>query len=452
MRKKKFIENIEIVDSEFPNMGIAILEDGMPVHIKNTLVGQKVDVKLGKKREDRIDGKLFSINERSSLEKIMNCEHFNVCGGCTYQSLEYEDELQYKLRQINKLFSKMELNYVIDEIIPSESFNAYRNKMEYTFGDERKDGPLTLGLHARGRFHDIVDTENCMIVGSDFNIIRSETTKYFHERNVSYYNRLHHEGVLRHLVVRRGEHTGEILLNLVTTHDAGLDLDDYVNYMNTLELEGKIVGVLHTENDSLGDVIVPENVELIYGIDHFFEEVLGLKFKISPFSFFQTNTKSAEKLYSTALEFIGDLDSKTVFDLYSGTGTISQVVALKAKEVYGIEIVEEAVESAKVNAELNGLKNVHFIAEDVFTGVDKLEVQPNLIIVDPPREGINPKAINKIIDFNPKEFLYISCNPKTLVRDLQVFVERGYELKRAVAVDQFPRTSHAEVVTLLSRE
>ncbi|NLY19891.1 MAG: 23S rRNA (uracil(1939)-C(5))-methyltransferase RlmD [Tissierellia bacterium] len=452
MRGKRVLEDLKIIDSEFPNIGIGKNEEGFPIYVKNALQGQTVKVKLGRKKEDRIEAKLLEVVERSPMEKESQCIHFSECGGCTYQRLDYDEELNYKLRQINNLFVHGEIDHKMSEIIPSPKYTNYRNKMEYTFGDEYKDGPLSVGLHARGRFHDIVNTSRCEIVHDDFNVIREGIREYFEGIGVSYYKRRLHEGSLRHLVVRRGEYTKEILLNLVTTSDVDFDMEAFVEYIKSVELEGEVVGIIHTINDSLGDAITPEKVELLYGRDYFYEEILGLRFKISPFSFFQTNTKSAEVLYSKALGFISELDDKIVFDLYSGTGTISQIAGLKAKKVYGIEIVEEAVVAARENAKLNGLKNVEFLAEDVLTGVDKLEAKPDVVIIDPPREGINPKAINKIIDFDPEEFLYISCNPKTFVRDLKVFMERGYKIKESVVVDQFPRTSHVETIALLQRD
>ena len=217
-------------------------------------------------------------------------------------------------------------------------------------------------------------------------------------------------------------------------------------------MSGKIIGILHTTNDSLADVVQADKIDILYGQDYFYEEILGLKFKISPFSFFQTNTLGAEILYKTARDFVGETKDKVIFDLYSGTGTIAQMLAPVAKKVVGVEIVEEAVEAAKVNAELNGLDNCEFIAGDVLKVVDELEDKPDFIVLDPPRDGIHPKAIQKIIDFGVEQMVYISCKPTSLARDLEVFEAAGYKVKRATAVDQFPNTVHIETVVLLSHK
>jgi len=221
----------------------------------------------------------------------------------------------------------------------------------------------------------------------------------------------------------------------------------------SLKLDGKIVGILHTKNDSVADVVKSDETVILYGQDYFYEELLGLKFKISQFSFFQTNSLGAEVLYNTAREYIGELGDreKVVFDLYSGTGTIAQLMAPVAKKVIGVEIVEEAVEAAKKNAALNGLSNCEFIAGDVLKVLDDIEEKPDMIILDPPRDGIHPKALPKIIHYGVDRIVYISCKPTSLVRDLEVFLENGYMVERAVAVDQFPWTANCETVCLLSK-
>ena len=302
----------------------------------------------------------------------------------------------------------------------------------------------------KNRFYEVVNTDDCNIVHKDFTVVREAVRSYFQKLCEPFYNKRNHEGLLRHLVIRRALSTGEILVNLVTTSQHQVNGEAFADMLLNLDgLEGKIVGVLHTMNDGLGDTVSVDQLDILYGRDYIREELLGLNFDISPFSFFQTNTASAEKLYSIAREYAGDKKDRIIFDLYSGTGTIAQIMSPVAKKVIGIEIVEEAVEKARENAKLNGLVNINFIADDVFHGVETLDDKPDLIILDPPRDGIHPKSINKIIDFMPEAFVYISCNPVTLVRDLKIFLEKGYKIKRTVCVDQFPRTPHTEVVTLL---
>jgi len=450
-RKKKIIETT-IIDSIFPNKSIANYEDKTLI-FKGGIKGQKVKVLLGKKKKDYIEGKLLEVIERSPLEKNLSCAYDDECGGCTYQTLLYEDELELKKEQVLALFDKAgikDFNFLGIERSPR--VEGYRNKMEYTFGDAEKGGPLILGLHKKGRFYEVVDSDACNIADGDFTKIRRKVMEYFRKLGTPYYNKRNHEGILRHLVIRKALSTGEILVNLVTTSQGPVDTDSFVRELLGLDsLEGKITGILHTINDGLSDTVKADELYLLYGRDYITEEILGLKFKISPFSFFQTNTFGAEKLYSIAREFAGDINDKVVFDLYSGTGTIAQIMAPVAKKVIGIEIVEEAVEMARENAKLNGLDNVEFIAGDVLKEVENIKIKPDLIIIDPPRDGIHPKAINKIIDFNPDKFVYVSCNPVTLVRDLKVFEERGYRVEKVKLMDMFPRTPHVECVTLMSK-
>ena len=324
--------------------------------------------------------------------------------------------------------------------------------MEFSFGDEYKDGPLSLGLHKKGSTYDILTACDCKIVHEDFTKILTCVLAYFKERNASYYHKISHEGYLRHLLVRRAENTGEILVNLVTTSQEEWDLMPLVQEVLGLPLEGKVVGFLHIINDSLADVVKSDETKVLYGQDYFYEELLGLKFKITPFSFFQTNSRGAEVLYSTAREFVGETKDRTIFDLYSGTGTIAQILAPVAKEVIGVEIVEEAVTAAKENAEANGLTNCSFLAGDVLKVIDEIEEKPDFIVLDPPREGIHPKALPKIVDlYRCEKMLYISCKPTSLARDLVEFAKYGYRVEKVCCVDMFPGTVHVETVVLLSK-
>ena len=304
---------------------------------------------------------------------------------------------------------------------------------------------------------------DCKIVDSDFRKILMITLKFFSEKNIPYFHRLTHVGYLRHLLVRKAVNTGEILIDIVTTSQreqlGGNDEDEMFKEWDykliSSGLNGKIKGILHTKNDSVADVVKNEWTEILYGEDFFYEELLGLKFKISPFSFFQTNSLGAEVLYQTAREFILDgdenaLNEKIVYDLYSGTGTIAQMMAPVCKEVVGVEIVEEAVEAAKENATLNGLTNCKFLAGDVLKVLDDIEEKPDYIILDPPRDGIHPKALEKIIAYGVENMVYISCKPTSLARDLEVFTARGYEVRRVCCVDMFPNTVHVETVVKLS--
>lgn len=449
MKKNEIIE-FKIDKVEFPNKGVSTY-DGEAVRFKGGIEGQKVKARTTKWKKGVMEANILEVLEKSPIETENGCSHFGVCGGCAYQSLSYENELKYKEKQIRDLFTREGIDINLLGIEGSPIARAYRNKMEYTFGDEEKDGPLALGLHMKGRFYEVVNVWDCNIVDEDFSLIRERVREYFDEKKVPFYRTRKREGVLRHLVVRKAANTGEILINLVTTSQQEINTSEFVDILLGLELNGKIEGILHTINDGLGDTVKADRLDLLYGKDYITEEILGLKFKISPFSFFQTNTLGAEKLYTIVREFAGDIDDKIVFDLYSGTGTIAQIMAPVAKKVIGIEIVEEAVEMAKLNADLNGLDNVEFIVGDVLKAVDDLAEKPDLIVIDPPREGIHPKAIEKIIDFNPEVFVYVSCNPVTLVRDLKIFIQRGYKVEKAKLKDMFPRTPHVEAIVRIER-
>ena len=324
--------------------------------------------------------------------------------------------------------------------------------MEFTFGDEEKGAPLGVGMHMRGKSFGIVTVDKCMLVDEDYRKIIKLTVEYFREQNLPYYRVMKGEGYLRHLVIRKAKNTGELLVNLVTTTQIDFDLSDYVKLLRNQSYLGTLVSIIHTENDSRSDAVIPEKVNVLYGKDYIRENLLGLEFNISPFSFFQTNTKGAEQLYSMVREFMGDSENKVVFDLYCGTGTIGQIVAPKAKKVVGIELIEEAVEAAKENAKLNGLNNCEFLAGDVAEIIKTVKDKPDIIILDPPRSGVHPKALDYVIKFNAPEIIYVSCNPKTLVTDLKVLESKGYKIVQTKVKDMFPNTPHAETVVKLIKK
>ena len=451
MKKKDIIEG-KIIKTEFPNKGTFICED-QKVTVKGVIDGQTIKGQVTKKRKSGCVVRLLDVLEKSPLEDAKPvCPHFGICGGCFYQTVSYENQLKIKEGMVRDLLKDHVNDDIWEEIKGSPKVHGYRNKMEFSFGDEVKDGPLALGMHKKNTFHDIVNITDCQIVDNDYNLIVKCALNIAQQMELPFYHKMRHEGYFRHLVVRRAESSGDVLVNIVTTSQVEADLTKLRDALLELPLSGKIIGILHTTNDSLADVVQADKIDILYGQDYFYEEILGLKFKISPFSFFQTNTLGAEVLYKTARDFVGETKDKVIFDLYSGTGTIAQMLAPVAKKVVGVEIVEEAVEAAKVNAELNGLDNCEFIAGDVLKVVDELEDKPDFIVLDPPRDGIHPKAIQKIIDFGVEQMVYISCKPTSLARDLEVFEAAGYKVKRATAVDQFPNTVHIETVVLLSHK
>lgn len=458
----------KVTGYEFPNKGIVEYreEDKITrVVIKGTLPQQTVRFTLSKKRTGKCEGRMLEVVEKSPLEDAEpRCDYEGICGGCTYQKVSYENQLMLKGDMVKSVMDKaIEGEYVFEGIQGSPNEWGYRNKMEFSFGDEYKDGPLALGLHKKNSFHDIVTTTGCRIVNEDFNAILMTVLDYFTELGFPFYHKMRHEGYLRHLVIRRAVKTGEILVNLVTSgtfdsidackkyREEGI-LDELKERILKLNLYGKVEGILHTVNDSLSDVVQSDRTDVIYGRDYIMEKLLGLDFKISAFSFFQTNTLGAELLYQKARQFVGETKDMTVFDLYSGTGTIAQIIAPVAKKVIGVEIIEEAVEAARENAKLNGLTNCEFIAGDVLKVIDDIEEKPDIIILDPPRDGIHPKALKKIIDYGVDRMVYISCKPTSLARDLEVLKQAGYKVERVSATDMFPQNYHVETVCLLSKK
>jgi len=454
MKKREVYEGI-IQKVAFPNKGLVTVEgEEKSVIVKNGIPGQKVKFCVNKIRKGKAEGRLLEVLEKSPLEtREPVCSIFPACGGCMYQTMSYEEQMKMKGDQVKEILDAAILeDYEFEGVKASPKEFAYRNKMEFSFGDEYKDGPLSLGLHKKGSTYDVLTAADCKLVHEDMTKILLCVLEYFKEKNVAYYKKMQHVGYLRHLLLRRGDQTGEILVNLVTTTQEEHDLSLLVDALLALQLEGKIVGILHILNDSLSDVVQSDETRILYGQDFFYEKLLDMDFKITPFSFFQPNTKGAEILYKTVRDYIGDVHNMTVFDLFSGTGTIAQVLAPVAKQVIGVEIVEEAVEAAKENAEHNGLSNCRFIAGDVFKVLDEIEEKPDVIVLDPPRDGIHPKALPKILDYGVDKIVYISCKVTSLARDLEMIQARGYRVEKCTAVDQFCQTVHVETVVLLSHK
>lgn len=454
MKKGQVFEGrIEKVD--FPNKGFVwVPEEEKYVTVKNGIPGQKIRFVVNKFKRGNAEGRLLEVLEKSPLEmREPVCSIFPACGGCMYQTMAYEEQLKMKAGQVKNIIDEAaDREYTFEGIKASPKEFGYRNKMEFSFGDEYKDGPLSLGLHKKGSTYDVLTAGDCKLVHEDMNQILLCVLEYFKTRDTSYYKKMQHVGYLRHLLLRRGDRTGEILVNLVTTTQEEWDLQPLVEELLNLKLEGRIVGMLHILNDSLSDVVQSDETRILYGQDYFYEELLGMEFKITPFSFFQPNSQAAEVLYDTVREYIGDVKDMTVYDLFSGTGTIAQVLAPVAKQVIGVEIIEEAVEAAKENAARNGLDNCRFIAGDVFKVLDEIEEKPDVIVLDPPRDGIHPKALPKILDYQVEKIVYISCKVTSLARDLEMMQARGYEVVKCVAVDQFCSTVHVETIVLLERK
>lgn len=394
-----------------------------------------------------------TVHFKGERELMEICKHDEFCGGCIYQGTPYEEQLSIKEGEVLRLLEKKEVNCgKILPIEPAPSQYRYRNKMEYTFGDMEKGGNMTLGMHRKKHFMSIVTVDECQLVHEDFNKVLRATLDYCQEKGYSFYHKKSHKGLLRHLIVRRGVHTGELLVNLVTSTEPGFDEEGYVHALQQLNLEHTLVGVLRTFNDRLADAVYCEELKILSGRDYYMERIMDLDFKVSAFSFFQTNVEAVEKLYSYAINLIDDFRGKVAFDLFCGTGTITQTLAKKAKKAVGVELVEEAVEAAKINAERNGLDNCEFIAGDVFEVLETVTDKPDVIVVDPPRVGISPKALDKIISYGVEQIVYVSCNPKTLVENLYYLQYYGYEVTSLKPFDNFAGTKHVECVVLLVRK
>ena len=370
------------------------------------------------------------------------CEHDDFCGGCVYQGTPYDEQLRIKEEEVKQLVQAEGLSpLVFDEIegCPESSRYKYRDKMEYTFGDEVKDGPLCLGMHRPMQFMAVTTVDHCQLVSEDFNKILRYTLDFCVEKGYSKYHKRRHTGLLRNLVIRQGFHTNEIIVNIVTSSDGDFAESEWLQGLQALTLDGEIVGVMHTLDDDKADSVKCDELRIIWGRDYYMEHIMGLDFK--------------ERLYSKAISLIDDFKGKNVYDLYCGTGTISQVMAKSARHVTGVEIVPESVDMARENAALNGITNCDFICGDVFDVLEKASMleKPDVIVVDPPRVGMMPDAIQKIASYGVDQIVYISCNPKSLVKNLSQFTLYGYEVQYLKPFDNFPMTKHVETVVLMSR-
>jgi len=401
------------------------------------------------------------MTDTEELDSLI-CPHSGFCGGCVHQGVPYEEQLKIKEQEV--IAALQEYSVHPKELAPIEGCGSgeryrYRNKMEYTFGDEVKDGPLCLGLHRPGQFMSITTVDQCQLVPEDFNRILRYTLDFCIAKAYSKYHKRRHDGLLRNLVLRRGVRTGEILVNIVTQSEAVcgecFDAEEWAEGLKQLALEGRVCGILHTLNDNKADTVNCDSSVVLYGNDSYTDVISGLSFKVHEYSFFQTNVTAAERMYTEAAELIRSRGE--VFDLYCGTGTISQILAKKCEHVTGVELVRESIDMARENAAENGLGNCSFVCGDVFDVLDHADEhgiceKPDAIVVDPPRVGMTPDAVRKIASYGVPEIVYVSCNPKSLARNLSEFRNYGYGAAYLKPYDNFPMTSHVETVALLRRE
>lgn len=465
--KKGMELELDIVGVDYPNKPFGLYEDRKIYPQGNFVVGSKVKGIITRIRSKKIEMKKVEVISKSQFEIDPKCPHFSICGGCSFQNLNYDDQISLKTGLIKKMIDNVaKYPYTLDTTIKSPEEFEYRNKMEFSFGNEVKNGPLTLGMHKKNSFHDVITVKDCTLMDSDFREILNTTKEYFSKQNLKFYHRMSHLGYLRNMVIRKGEKTKEISVNLVTTSQEQFDLTEWVNILLNLKLKNKIMSIIHTINDNLSDSVESSKVDkeiLLYGDSRDINErIFDLSFKISPYSFFQTNSECVELLYGRVLEYMEKIEnsksedkkSKIVFDLFSGTGTIGQIVSKKASKVYGIELIEEAVIKANENAKINKITNTEFIAGDVFKKLEEFDVRgitPDIIIIDPPRAGVGEKTVEKLVKYGIDNFIYVSCNPKTLALDLSKFQEYKYKLEKLGVVDMFPQTPHAECVALIKK-
>ena len=384
-------------------------------------------------------------------DSISPCKHYHLCGGCSNLNLDYNIQLHNKVNMVKRLFKKHCItDYNFTGIIPSPNIYSYRNKMEFSFGYFQGEKRLELGLHPKGDPVNVITVDDCYLIDEDFRKILKTVLNYFKTQGVTPYNVKKRKGYLRNLVIRKGFNTGELLINLVTTSQSYHDCQELVEEAKSLDLNGNLIGFLHTINDNRSDIVDCDNLYTLYGRDYFFEEIMDLKFKIKPFSFFQVNSAAAEKLYQMILNFINkDVRNKNrlIYDLYCGTGTISQIIASKTDKVLGIEIDKDAVITARKNTELNKIDNCEFISGDAARKIHKLDESPDTVIVNPPRPGLHKDVIDQIKEFAAPELIYSSCNPETLASDLQELTDNLYNIGEVKCIDMFPHTTHIETCT-----
>jgi len=469
-RKKKalpLLEKITITDVAAEGKALAKVND-LVVFVPYVVPGDVVDLQVKRKKNKYAEAVAVNFHEYSSKRAVPFCQHYGVCGGCKWQCLSYEDQIKYKQKQVTDNLTrigKVELPE-ISPILGSEKTEFYRNKLEFTFSDKRwlteeevkaevkYDQMNAVGFHIPGAFDKVLAIEKCWLQDDISNQIRNTIRDYAYEHGLAFYNIRNHEGLLRNLMIRTSS-TGELMVLLQVRVSADKDLENTKSLLaHVAEKFPQITSLLYVVNNKCNDTINDLDVEVFKGNDHIFEEMEGLRFKVGPKSFYQTNSEQAYNLYKVTRDFAGLTGDELVYDLYTGTGTIANFVSRKAKKVVGIEYVPEAIEDAKVNSAINGIENTLFYAgdmKDILT-LDFINEhgRPDVIITDPPRAGMHNDVIDVILFAEPKRIVYVSCNPATQARDLQL-LDVKYKVVAVQPVDMFPHTHHVENVVLLEK-
>lgn len=463
--KNKIFEGVSVIGAGAKGKTIAKAPDGKIILLNNAVPGDLVDVQTTRKKKAYYEGTAINFQELSEKRVPHVCQHFGVCGGCKWQHMDYKYQLFYKQEEVvNNLrrIGKIELPD-ITPILGSEKTYYYRNKMEFSFSDSRWltmdeiktnrdiENRNALGFHIPGMWDKILDIETCHLQADPSNNIRNGVKNFATENNIPFFNARNHTGFLRSLMIRTSSN-GEIMVVLQVFYEDKKNLELVLSYLATTFPE--ITSLQYVINEKGNDTIYDQEVICYKGRDHIFEEMEGLKFKINAKSFYQTNSAQAYELYKITRDFADLKGDELVYDLYTGTGTIAQFIAERAKKVIGVEAVPEAITDAKANAELNGVENAEFYVGDmkkVFTQefIDK-HGQPDVIITDPPRDGMHKDVVEQIIGILPKRVVYVSCNSATQARDLALMND-FYKVSKAQAVDMFPQTHHVESVVCLER-
>lgn len=459
---KKFINKIQVIDIAEEGKGVGKSED-LVIFIDKAVPGDVVDVELMRRKKKFYEGKIHNLVSPSEHRTNPFCMHFGVCGGCKWQHLNYDAQLLFKQKSVVDALQRLAKvdTSGIEPILGSKETDYYRNKLEYTFSDKRwltdedmRSGEEmemnALGYHIPGRFDKIIDIDHCYLQAEPSNQIRNKVREYALANNLSFYNLRNHEGSLRNLIIRTSS-TGELMVIVVFAY---IEQEQITSMMQFIANEfPQINSLLYIINQKKNDTIFDQDIHVFKGTDHIFENMNGLKFKIGPKSFYQTNSDQAFELYKIAKDFAGFTGNELVYDLYTGAGTIANFVAKDVKSVIGIEYVPTAIEDAKINSEINAIKNTSFFAGDMKDILSSEFIathgKPNVVITDPPRAGMHADVVKRLLEMEAEKIVYVSCNVATQARDIALLKEK-YEVSRIRPVDMFPHTQHVENVVLLS--
>lgn len=451
--KKNDIINLKITSATAEGNGVGKTEDGIAIFVPLSAIGDELEVKILKTKKTYAFGKIEKIITPSPARINVDCPQFSKCGGCTWRHISYEEELKIKSMRVYDAITRIGgiSKTEFKPIISCENNLRYRNKAQFPAGID-KDGNVIFGFYSF-HTHRIIDCNDCLLQPEIFNKIIEISKNFINQTNNDIYNETTGKGKLRHLYIRIGEITGEIMVCYVVNGN-GLKQEDLLVKMLVDNIQN-IKSIIINSNREKTNVILGKKNRTVYGKDYITDILCGLRFKISPFSFWQVNRSQAEKLYSKAKEYANLSSNDILLDLYCGTGTIGLTMAKECKTLVGVEIVEDAISDAKENALNNNITNARFICADSSKATEQLEkegLKPNVIILDPPRKGCDSELIKTIFKMSPKKIVYVSCDPATLARDLQLLEQGGYITKEITPCDMFSRTAHVETVVLMSRK